>query len=73
MILFRGREESMARRCVVCDKGTVTGFSVAHSNKATKRRWYPNLQRVRIVLDGRTRRALVCTTCLKSGKVERAV
>lgn len=63
----------MARRCVVCEKGTTTGFSVAHSNKATKRKWFPNLQRIRIVQDGRTTRAYVCTTCLKSGKVERAV
>lgn len=63
----------MARRCVVCEKGTTTGFKVAHSNKASKRKWFPNLQRIRIVQDGRTRRALVCTTCLKSGKVERAV
>lgn len=63
----------MARRCVVCDKGTTTGFAVAHSNRATKRKWYPNLQRIRVVLDGRTRRAYVCTRCLKSGKVERAV
>lgn len=63
----------MARRCVVCEKGTTSGFAVAHSNKATKRKWYPNLQRVRIILDGRPTRAMVCTTCLKSGKVERAV
>lgn len=63
----------MARRCVVCEKGTTTGNSVSHSNKATKRKWYPNLQKIRIVRDGRTMRAYVCTTCLKSGKVERAV
>lgn len=63
----------MARRCAVCDKGTTTGFSVAHSNKATKRKWYANLQKIRIVRNGQTMRAYVCTTCLKSGKVERAV
>jgi len=63
----------VARRCIVCDKGTTTGFTVAHSNKATKRKFYPNLQKIRIVRDGRNMRAYVCTTCLKSGKVERAI
>jgi large subunit ribosomal protein L28 len=40
---------------------------------ATKRRFDPNLQRVRVKLDGKAQRAYVCTRCLKSGKVEKAV
>ena len=40
---------------------------------ATKRRFEPNLQRVRVVLNGSPSRAYVCTRCLKSGKVEKAV
>ncbi len=40
---------------------------------ATKRRFDPNLQRVRILLSGKPTRAYVCTRCLKSGKVEKAV
>jgi large subunit ribosomal protein L28 len=40
---------------------------------ATKRRFDPNLQRVRVVLDGSPKRAYVCTRCLKSGKVQKAV
>jgi len=40
---------------------------------ATKRRFDPNLQRVRLVLDGKPTRAYVCTRCLKSGRVEKAV
>ena len=39
---------------------------------ATKRRFDPNLQRVRVLLDGRATRAYVCTRCLKAGKVEKA-
>jgi large subunit ribosomal protein L28 len=39
---------------------------------ATKRRFDPNLQRVRIVVDGTPTRAYVCTRCLKSGKVTKA-
>jgi large subunit ribosomal protein L28 len=40
---------------------------------ATKRRFDPNLQRVRMVLDGKATRAYVCTRCLKSDRVEKAV
>ena len=40
---------------------------------ATKRRFNPNLQRVRVLLKGRATRAYVCTRCLKAGKVEKAV
>ncbi len=40
---------------------------------ATKRRFNPNLQRVRVLLNGKRTRAYVCTRCLKSGKVEKAI
>jgi len=40
---------------------------------ATKRRWEPNLQRVRLVLNGKATRDYVCTKCLKAGKVVKAV
>jgi len=40
---------------------------------ATKRRFDPNLQRVRVLLDGVARRAYVCTRCLKTGRVQKAI
>jgi large subunit ribosomal protein L28 len=40
---------------------------------ATKRRFNPNLQRVRVLLAGKAQRAYVCTRCLKSGKVQKAL
>lgn len=61
----------MARRCAVCGKEPRTGYTVSHSHHKTKRRFLPNLQRVRAVLGGVRRRALVCTACLKAGKVTR--
>jgi len=61
----------MARRCAVCGKEPVTGNRVSHSHHKTKRRFLPNLQRVRIVQGGSRKRALVCTACLKSGKAAR--
>jgi len=61
----------MARRCAVCGKSPSTGYLVGHSHHKTKRRFLPNLQRIRIVLDGVPQRALVCTACVKAGKVKR--
>ncbi|NLL42010.1 MAG: 50S ribosomal protein L28 [Firmicutes bacterium] len=63
----------MARRCVICDKGTAFGNYRSHAENKTRRNWKPNLQKARIVLKGSPRRAYVCTRCLKSGKVERAL
>ncbi|MBE3589831.1 MAG: 50S ribosomal protein L28 [Firmicutes bacterium] len=63
----------MSRRCAVCGKEHGTGHNVSHSERKTKRRWLPNLQRVRVVWNGSRRRVYVCTRCLRSGKVERAV
>ncbi len=59
----------MARRCAICDKGTVSGHSISHAHNVTNRTWKPNLQRMRAVVDGTTRRVWVCTRCLRAGKV----
>ncbi len=62
----------MAKRCDICGKGPVTGNNVSHSHKKSRRRWLPNLQRVRVSLDGQTTHQKVCTSCIKSGKVVKA-
>jgi large subunit ribosomal protein L28 len=59
----------MASVCEICNKKPSFGMSVSHSHRRTRRRWNPNIQRVRAVVDGTTRRINVCTGCLKSGKV----
>jgi large subunit ribosomal protein L28 len=64
---------AMAKVCAVCGKKPGFGHNRSHSMVATKRRFNPNLQRVRVLLNGVARRAYVCTRCLKSGKVEKAV
>ena len=58
--------------CTVCGKGPVTGNHVSHANNRVKRRWYPNLQTVRTLVDGAPRRVQVCTRCIKSNKVAKA-
>jgi large subunit ribosomal protein L28 len=63
----------MAKVCHVCRKGPSFGNSRSHSMVATKRRFNPNLQKVRILENGAPARAYVCTRCLKAGKVTKAV
>lgn len=62
----------MASLCEVCGKKTATGMNVSHSHLKTKRTWKPNIQRVRVVVDGEVKKMNVCTRCLRSGKVDRA-
>jgi large subunit ribosomal protein L28 len=62
----------MARVCEICGKGPVAGHNVSHANNKTPRRWYPNLQRVRVVVNGAVRRIRVCTRCIKSNRVAKA-
>ena len=63
----------MAANCDVCAKGPSFGNSVSHSHQRTRRRWNQNIQRVRAVVAGTQKRLNVCTSCLKAGKVQRAV
>jgi large subunit ribosomal protein L28 len=62
----------MAKVCHSCRKGPAFGHSRSHSMVATKRRFNPNLQKVRIDDNGTPRRVYVCTRCLKAGKVAKA-
>ncbi len=62
----------MARVCYVCRKGAVFGNNVSHANNRTRRRWLPNLHRVRIVEGADRKRVRVCTRCLSAGKVRKA-
>ena len=72
-VAFRYHGRPMSRVCAICGKKPSAGNSRSHSMVATKRRFNPNLQRVRLVLDGKPTRDYVCTRCLKAGKVTKAV
>ena len=63
----------MAKVCHSCGKGPAFGHSRSHSMVATKRRFDPNLQKVRILVGKAPRRVYVCTRCLKAGKVTKAL
>lgn len=63
----------MAQKCYVCGKGPQYGNNVSHANNKTRRRWSPNLQRVKIQAeDGERQRVRVCTRCISAGKIRKA-
>ena len=61
----------MAKRCEVCNKGPVVGRNISHAHTMTPRRFEPNLQRVRAMVNGGVQRIRVCTRCLRSGLVNK--
>jgi large subunit ribosomal protein L28 len=63
----------MSRVCSLCGRKPSFGNNRSHSMVATRRRFDPNLQRMKIIIEGVARRAYVCTRCLKAGKVHKAL
>jgi large subunit ribosomal protein L28 len=61
----------MSNRCEICGKGAMTGNLVSHSNIKTKRTTKPNIQRIKVYVEGTPKRMRVCTRCLRSDKVEK--
>jgi large subunit ribosomal protein L28 len=59
--------------CSVCGKGVSFGHNVSHSNRKTNRVWKPNIRKVKAVVDGTNKTVNVCSRCLRSGKVTRAI
>ena len=53
-------------KCEMCGKGPQFGHNVSHSKRATKRQFDPNIQRVRVTIDGKTSRKRICTRCLRT-------
>jgi large subunit ribosomal protein L28 len=63
----------MSRVCDLCGKGKQIGYNVSHANNKTKKEWLPNLQTIKIVQDGTTKRAKLCTKCIKKGNFQKAL
>jgi large subunit ribosomal protein L28 len=63
----------MAAVCDICGKKPSFGMSVSHSHRRTKRRWDPNIQRVRALVNGAPKRLHVCTSCIRAGKVTKPI
>ena len=62
----------MSKKCDICGKKPMVGNNVSHAHNKTKRRFYPNLQKVRALRNGRMERITACTQCIKSGFVVKA-
>ena len=62
----------MAAVCEVCGKHPSFGNTISHSHRRVRRRWNPNIQRVRAIVNGSPRRIYVCTSCIRAGKVTKA-
>jgi large subunit ribosomal protein L28 len=62
----------MAKVCEVCGRGPRFGNKISHAHNVSKRRWNLNLQEVRVVVKGAAKRKRVCTSCIKSGKIQKA-
>jgi len=60
-------------KCAICGKGPNFGNSVSHANNKNRKVWKPNVQRVKTVDKGTVRRVRVCTQCIKSGRVVKAL
>lgn len=61
----------MSRKCAITGRKTSAGNNRSHAMNANKRQWKANLQKVRIMIDGKPKRVYVSTRALKSGKIER--
>ena len=74
----------MSFQCSICGKGSIKGHRIIRSGKPkkeggigthvtamTKRRFYPNLQRVKSLINGTVRNVMVCASCMKAGRVVR--
>lgn len=59
-------------KCSICEKGAHFGNAVSHSHRRSNKIWKPNIKSVKIKVNGAAKKTHVCTSCLRSGKVERA-
>ena len=63
----------MGKICAICGKKPQVGNNVSHAHNLTKRRFYPNVHKMKISIDGGVKSAYVCTRCVRSGKVTKVV
>jgi large subunit ribosomal protein L28 len=62
----------MSQVCDLCGKGPQFGNNISHAHNVTRRRWNVNLQAVKAIVNGASKRIRVCTSCIKTGKVAKA-
>lgn len=73
IVNFFSEEVKRMAKCDFCGKGVEFGIQVSHSHRRSNRPWKPNVKRVKALVEGKPMHVYVCTRCLRSGKVTRAV
>ncbi|OQX87605.1 50S ribosomal protein L28 [candidate division KSB1 bacterium 4484_87] len=63
----------MSKQCDICGKKPQIGNHVSHAHNLNKRRFNPNIHKMKILDNGTVRHANVCTRCLRSGRVTKVV
>ena len=63
----------MSKVCDICGKHPVYGNNISHAHNKTRRRWEPNLQKTKVIIDGTVRTVKVCMKCLKKGNLQKAI
>ena len=63
----------MSKVCEICGKKPMYGNNVSHAHNLTRRRWLPNIQKIRVEVDGEVKRMKVCTSCIQAGKVHKKI
>ncbi|OGL42037.1 MAG: 50S ribosomal protein L28 [Candidatus Schekmanbacteria bacterium RIFCSPHIGHO2_02_FULL_38_11] len=59
----------MAQRCDICGKGPMYGHNISHAHNVSNRRFNPNLQNRKVLINGTKKTIKVCTRCIRSGAV----
>jgi large subunit ribosomal protein L28 len=61
----------LGKVCSICGKGRQVGYNISHAHNKTKKVWKPNIQKVRVMKNGTVKRMTVCTSCIRSGYVQK--
>ncbi len=70
---FWNIKDIVMAKCEVCGKSVQFGNNVSHSNKKTRKMWRPNVKKIRVLENKSVVRKNICTSCIKSGKIQKAV
>jgi len=63
----------MSKVCEICGKKPMYGNNVSHAHNLTRRRWLPNIQKIRVEVEGEVKRMKVCNRCIQAGKVNKKI
>lgn len=63
----------MSIECAICGKKSIKAAKISFSHKQHVHRQLPNLHSVKAEINGVVKRVRVCSSCIRAGKVKKAV